>query len=189
VPTTFAQLEDELRVSLGLTPQEARSLIIRLVPTLEIARVADTSGATGGVNAALGRAFPSAVGGQYSIGQLLNPVGSGTILLVSFLGIAMDITSWGVVVKNSTALATLLTDVTWADFRRTGNPVGQIREENNVTFPPGDQIFETRLGSDSGWNWLFPHPIVLAPGDGLVMAPGTVAQTVAFSFFWTEEAA
>ena len=188
MPTTLPEVEEQLRVALGLTPQQAKDLIVRIVPTLQVIAVRDTSGEVGGVNAAAGRATTPGVAGQYAQCQLMNPAGSGTILLVSAVSTTIDNTAYMYVRRYDTPLGTLQTEKTWVDFRRSGAPVAEVRKDNDAV-QQGVVISVIRRQSDNGWLFTYPTPLVLPPGTGILTNQSTVAQILNTSFWWTEEAA
>ena len=186
MPTTFADLTDQLRIGLGLTPQQAAQLILRIVPTLEISALSDVSTAASGANDALGRAFIAGVAAQFSHGQLFNPANSGNILLCRQVIGVSDITTDMNIARHDVALTTLGTGKDWADFRRSGNPVGEMRSQTDAG-GFGTTIYTARVQSDSFFLVTFPSPLVLAPGQGVLIRHRVFASELSASFFWTEE--
>lgn len=163
-------------------------MVLRLVPTFEVAALAEISGAETGVNSAMGLAYQAAVGGQFSHSQIWNPAGSGVILLISYMAATTTITTELMIGRHDTALTTLSASKQWVDSRRSGLPVGQTRAQASVA-SLGNVLWAARVPSDQYARVHFANPLVLGPGQGMHIRTNAFNDSCYGSFLWREERA
>lgn len=186
MPTTLADLENRLRIGLSLTPQEAHELLFRVVPTLQVAAVSEAAPGAEVANDAIGNVRTTAVAGQFDHGQILNPANSGILVFVKQIAVTTTATVDVQVSRFDTPLTTLLTAKSWADFRRAGNPVAEMRTQTNAA-QLGVQLYVMKVAASEFQNWDVPGEIVLDQGQGLLVRNALFNLEQQVSYWWREE--
>lgn len=162
--------KDALQLALGVQPV----LLVESIVGLPSSRVTGLAGAPG-----FGSDTQAAVAGRTAEIQLLNPVDSGIEIHVDRYMAFVDAASTVQLRDHSTALASL-TAGTWRDFRRPGQPAGELRAGNPVA------VDGTLIGTVSEAALVSVtvdlHPTILDEGQGLIVATGT--QNVGLTCFW-----
>lgn len=132
----------------------------------------------------IGSILVSALASNYSNAQLYNPAGSGKRLALRRIDVSLGtggVVQWRI---NSTALANARTAYSKLGFGAGG--VGQIRDEQKTTLI-GTLITTFLSPATSTTNINFdPEPIVLEEGDGIIINPGVVNNSIYVTFQWIE---
>ncbi len=176
-----AQNVNDILEALGITDQVPFDLVNAVLPVINFERPDPTRAA----RSAFGGENQSAVAAQNSHFQLFNPATSGVILRPEAFVVALGSAGQISLRVHDTAVTNDQTEKTFSDRRQTGVPVGQVRIAGNAGLlgsavgiydAPATESIVIALGDD----------VVLAPGQGLLIAAVTVNVFLDDNVFWSE---
>ncbi|MEE8504494.1 MAG: hypothetical protein V3T26_08620 [candidate division NC10 bacterium] len=116
--------------------------------------------------------------------QLFNPAGSGVNVHVDRVIAGLLTAGLMRVTRFDTGLTTDSDVSEWADFRRTGSPVGQLRRQTNAA-NLGTPIGRLNVLGTTSFVIDFDH-LILGEGNGVVLLADTVNVEISAYWFWRE---
>jgi hypothetical protein len=130
-------------------------------------------------------AFVAALAANYSLIQLLNPVGSGVTLVIYGAISTVSLTSRPTIREYDTALTTL--DMNGVNLLRGGAAgLGAVRTEQAAAVP-GSRTNSTDALANTPIYWPFPWLGQLSAGEGIVFCGSAVNSQVSANIWWYEE--
>lgn len=155
-----------------------------VVPAVLPVAVIDTTDPLKVDRLAYGNVNTGALAANFSHTQLFNPGGSGKVVHVDSAIIAATAAAIILFAEFNTALTTQGIGLGFRDHRISGQPVAEVREENNA-LALGDNRgnIAVSLANDAE---LIPIDVFLEPGEGVVFRPDAQNIGVRTWFFWEE---
>lgn len=128
-----------------------------------------------------------AVAAKFSQLQVLNPVGSGKVVSINGVLMSADVAGKIVVRTWSTPLATLYS---YGASKYVGgaNALTEVRSEAVASVVLGKGLLETYCAANGVIDYRLKEPVVLAAGQGVVVAHGVVNTALSATFEFTERA-
>lgn len=183
VPSLVAMIKQGLDVS----STEALRVAARMVPVVVVADlIAPENTDSSTSRMAAGGTTRGAVAGQYSHVQLFNPVGSGNLVVLTYVSFSLGGADQALFGLYNTVLTNISTNKGWRDGRLKGSPASLVAHDTNVALL-GSTIFrsETATAADSVET---PFEVVLDEGQGFVVKVITVNVALTASFVFDEVA-
>lgn len=180
LPVRLAELLD-------LSPAESLALASKVIPIIVLESIVDlpTTRVSGLVGApSIGSAAQTATAAQFSHTQIFNPLESGVDLFVDRAIFSFSGASVAHIARLDAGLTTEVTTKEFRDFRRRGNPVGQVRHQANAAFQ-GTIFASVDVSTDQPHEFPFDS-VILGEGHGLVIAPGVLNLTARTIWLWRE---
>lgn len=118
--------------------------------------------------------------------QLFNPTGSGVLVTMERIWSALGAAGSVTVQPFNTALTTDGPQKQWRDGRLAGNPIAQVRTQNNAASLGVTDFFFEILHATASELKEIPMDVVLLPGQGIVTTPAVVNVTNNTNFTWKE---
>lgn len=176
----------------GLTEEEATRLVDeRLLFTLQLQDIEPPEWSeVYQTRLAVGTITQAAVAAERSVCQLVNPTGSGVILVldgwIAHTTAADDLTEG----SQAAAQATVDTTKRWRDRRLIGQPVAEVRSGTNAAAVGVAWAVHRAIANESyQWppSWPRHSPAaIISPGGSHHIQKGTVNQSLAVSWWWRE---
>jgi len=179
------------RVSGSIGPgSRVSETLSELFPMVDVERVPGELLALGGTKLCIGSAIVIAVVGETSRIQLFNPIDSGNIISVTFVGLSTNASlDCNFAVRNfPLTTETALERYRDSRFPAPQRPVGQIRIANTVAQTDPDGIL--RLANNLFVQIVDPNELaILIPGSGYEFGTATQNVPLRCSFRWRERPA
>jgi hypothetical protein len=127
-----------------------------------------------------------AVAAQFGKIQLFNPAGSGILVIVDRIEVALGVPDAVAFYVYNTAFATLANAPVALDTRWVGPPVVQTRTLSDGT-QPGSNWFSAFVLANA--LLIYDQPVILAPGTGIYATTITANELIRTSYIWRERVA
>jgi len=128
----------------------------------------------------------NALGANFQNLQLFNPTTSGVLVQLERVWVALGAAGEATIQIFDTALTTNRLAKRWRDRRLAGNPIGQIRVEDNAASLGIADFFFNALVATASDMVEIPMDLTLLPGQGVVITPAVINITINANFYWKE---
>lgn len=126
--------------------------------------------------------------GNYSVGQLRNPAGSGQLIVVEQLQIGTNNVNFGILATTTDLASTdtaFARDTRWRDAAGSLQALGRVSYQNSSAVAPSDWRIGRNVASATD---PIPLDVVIAPGYALVWYPIVQNSGISWSVQWRERA-